>query len=258
MHAFPPQLSRFLRACRYGFAAILSLAATAYGIADPAAAADLAAARASITAGDAKRHVDALADDTFEGREAGSRGGRAAGAYIVEELARLGLEPAGDDVAGPDGVRQRSFFQPFSPAPSPPTAQPAPQAASKPPGGVMRNILALLPGQDPAVSGELVVASAHYDHVGYGNATNSFGPIGLIHNGADDNASGVAGLIEVAEACVRLPSRPRRTILFAFWDGEEKGLLGSSHFIRERPANRWPRAHGTVVVARRSASSVEE
>jgi hypothetical protein len=82
------------------------------------------------------------------------------------------------------------------------------------------------------VADELVVVGAHYDHVGYGNAGNSYGPFGFVHNGADDNASGVAGLIELAEAIEQLPQRPRRPILFAFWDGEEKGLLGSSHFVR--------------------------
>lgn len=54
---------------------------------------------------------------------------------------------------------------------------------------------------------EVVVVGAHYDHVGYGTSANSYGPTGHIHNGADDNASGVAGLLEVAEACTLLPQR---------------------------------------------------
>jgi len=165
-----------------------------------------AAALASIRAVDAGRHVATLADDAFEGREGGSRGGRAAASYIVEQLERLGLEPAGDG---------GSFYQSF---------------------GGMRNVLALLPGSDPERSRELIVVGGHYDHVGYGNSRTSYGPFGFVHNGADDNASGVAGLLEIAEAMQRLPARPRRTILFAFWDGEEKGLLGSSHFLRVRPA----------------------
>lgn len=187
------------------------LALTAAHHAAPAAEM-LSAAHASIRAADAGRHVAALADDAFEGREGGSRGGRAAGAYIVAEIERLretaggGLEPAGD--AG-------SFYQAF---------------------GTMRNILVLQPGSDPAAADELVVVGAHYDHVGYGNADNSYGPFGFVHNGADDNASGVAGLLELMEAMQRLPQRPRRPILFAFWDGEEKGLLGSRHFLRVRPA----------------------
>ena len=167
----------------------------------------MAAARSSIQAADAQRHVSALADDAFEGREGGSRGGRAAGAYIVGHLEKLGLEPAGDN---------GSYFQQF---------------------GGMRNILALARGSDPAVANELVVIGAHYDHVGYGNSSNSYGPFGFVHNGADDNASGVAGLIEISEAMQHLPQRPRRPILIAFWDGEEKGLLGSYHFLRVRPAS---------------------
>ena len=170
------------------------------------AAERMSAAHSSIQADEASRHVHALADDAFEGREGGSRGGRAAGAYIVAALERLAVEPAGDN---------GTFFQNF---------------------GGMRNILALVPGADPAVAKELVVIGAHYDHVGYGNASNSNGPTGYIHNGADDNASGVAGLLEIAEAIGHLPGRPRRSILIAFWDGEEKGLLGSYHFLRVRPA----------------------
>jgi len=187
------------------------LALTAANHAVPAAEM-LSAAHASIRAADAGRHVAALADDAFEGREGGSRGGRAAGAYIVAEIERLretfagGLEPAGD--AG-------SFYQAFN---------------------AMRNILVLQPGSDAKAADELVVVGAHYDHVGYGNADNSYGPFGFVHNGADDNASGVAGLLELMEAMQRLPVRPRRPILFAFWDGEEKGLLGSHHFLRVRPA----------------------
>lgn len=163
-------------------------------------------APASITAADAARHTQALADDAFEGREGGSRGGRAAAAYLVEQIEPLGFEPAGDG---------GSFYQAF--------------------GNGLRNLLAFLPGSDPLLANEVVVVGAHYDHVGYGTAQNSFGPFGFVHNGADDNASGVAGLIEIMEAVQRLPGPPRRSILFAFWDGEEKGLLGSRHFLRVRP-----------------------
>jgi hypothetical protein len=184
------------------FAALLALVSHPLA----ASAAELLAARATIRADDAKRHVSALADDAFEGREGGSRGGRAAGSYIIDQLTRLGLEPAGDG---------GGFYQSF---------------------GGMRNILALVRGSDPAVAGELVVIGAHYDHVGYGNSANSYGPFGFVHNGADDNASGVAGLLEIAEAIQHLPAKPRRPILIAFWDGEEKGLLGSYHFVRVRPA----------------------
>jgi len=66
------------------------------------------------------------------------------------------------------------------------------------------------------------------------------GPIGYIHNGADDNASGAAGLLELIEAFSRLGVRPKRTILFVFWDAEEQGLLGSKHWV----------AHPTIALDR--------
>ncbi len=158
----------------------------------------------SITTDDLRRHAEALADDTFEGREAGSRGGRAAAGYIGREFQRHKL--AGG--AGPGG-----YYQSF--------------------GAQYRNILGLLEGSDPQLKREVIVIGAHYDHVGYGTAQNSYGPTGYIHNGADDNASGVAGLMEIVEAFSRLETRPKRTILFAYWDGEEKGLLGSKHWVSQ-------------------------
>jgi len=182
----------------------IAVALLAAAAAPTPAAEKLSAAHASIRATEAGRHIHALADDAFEGREGGSRGGRAAGTYIVDQIAKFGLEPAGDG---------GGYYQSF---------------------GGMRNILALVRGSDPQLAGELIVVGAHYDHVGYGNSSNSFGPFGYVHNGADDNASGVAGLIEVAEALQHLPARPRRSILIVFWDGEEKGLLGSRHFLRVR------------------------
>ncbi len=165
-------------------------------------AADVQSAANSITKDEVKRYVDVLADDTFEGREVGSRGGHAAGNYLAKAFEDYGLKPAGD---------QGSYFQVFN--------------------GRSRNILGMLEGSDPQLKNEVIILGAHYDHVGYGRANNSFGPFGYIHNGADDNASGVAGLLEVVDAFKRLPRAPKRSILFALWDGEEAGLLGSRHWL---------------------------
>jgi hypothetical protein len=159
-------------------------------------------AAAVITTDAVKHHVEVLADDTFEGREAGSRGGRAAGLYIVKQIEAAGL---------PGGGPKDSYYQPF--------------------GAGYSNILAMLAGSDVEYKDQVIVVSAHYDHVGYGTRRNSFGPIGMIHNGADDNASGVSLLIEVIDAFSRLGQAPKRSVLFAFWDGEEKGLLGSVHWV---------------------------
>jgi hypothetical protein len=159
------------------------------------------AAMSFIAADEIKQYVGTLADDTFEGRESGSRGNRAAGIYLVERLKKMGLLGG-----GPKG----SFYQSF---------------------GSYSNILAFVEGRDPALKEQTIVVSAHYDHVGYGTSRNSYGPIGLIHNGADDNASGVVGSVEVANAVSHLAEKTRRSILFAFWDGEEKGLIGSQHWL---------------------------
>ncbi len=170
------------------------------------------AAVLSITTQEVKDHVGVLADDTFEGRAAGSRGNRAAGIYIVQRLKKFGVHGGGP---------KQTFYQTFA---------------------TYHNILGLVEGSDPTLKDQTIVISAHYDHVGYGKPGNSFGPLGRIHNGADDNASGVAGLLEVAGAVGRLPEKPKRSILFAFWDGEEGGLIGSKHWVDHPtiPLNRVP------------------
>ena len=160
-------------------------------------------ARSSITSSELLGHVSFMADDMLEGREAGSRGSHAAAKYIVDRLKEAEIRPAG--VGG-------NYRQPF--------------------GGNSHNLLALIEGHDPNLKNEFIIVGAHYDHVGYGNQRNSYGPIGYIHNGADDNASGVAAVLETIDALTRSSYQPRRSILFAFWDGEEKGLLGSKHWLR--------------------------
>jgi hypothetical protein len=99
-----------------------------------------------------------------------------------------------------------------------------------------RNVVGRLPGSDPALASEIVVIGAHYDHVGLGGH-GSLDPRagGEIHNGADDNASGTAGMLELAQAFAG--ARPRRTILFMGFSGEERGLLGSEHFVKHAPVS---------------------
>jgi hypothetical protein len=150
-----------------------------------------------------RQHCEFLASDTLEGRETGTHGGEAAGAYIVGVLRKEKHALP----AAPDG----DYFQPFPPN--------------------SRNILVRIPGGDAALRREYVVVGAHYDHVGYGNSRNSRGPIGYIHNGADDNASGTAALLELVDAFCSLDLPTKRSLLFIFWDGEEAGLLGSQYWM---------------------------
>lgn len=160
------------------------------------------AALESIAVSDLTRHVGYLAHEGLEGREAGSRGGRLAADYLASEMRRIGLAPAGD--AG-------GYIQAFTPN--------------------YRNLLGIAEGSDPVLKREVIFVCAHYDHVGYGTPRNSRGPVGYVHPGADDNASGTAGLMELAEALVLLGERPKRTVLFALTDAEEKGLLGMKHWF---------------------------
>jgi hypothetical protein len=96
----------------------------------------------------------------------------------------------------------------------------------------VRNVIGVLPGSDPARAKEAVVVGAHYDHLGLGGA-HSLSPemAGQIHNGADDNASGTAAVIEIGRLAVGARQRFPRTAIFMAFAGEELGLLGSTHWV---------------------------
>lgn len=97
---------------------------------------------------------------------------------------------------------------------------------------VMRNVCGLLRGSDPVLANEAIVVSAHLDHVGIGGSGED-----RIHNGADDDATGVCGVLSLADAFSAMRERPKRSLLFVTFWGEEKGLLGSRQFCEEPP---WP------------------
>ncbi len=94
--------------------------------------------------------------------------------------------------------------------------------------GGQKNIIAMKEGEDPELKNEYVILSAHYDHIGLGTPQDSLGGTGKIHPGADDNASGTSGLMELAYALQ--PLHHKRSILLINFDGEEAGLLGSKAF----------------------------
>ncbi len=167
-------------------------------------AAALEAAAATITTTELHNHAAFLADDALEGRAAGTRGGKAAAHYLETQLKAARLQPFGS---------RGSYLQPFSPN--------------------YQNLIGLVAGTDPKLRDEYILVGAHYDHVGYGSQQNSNGPVGYIHNGADDNASGVSTTLEVIDALSRSNWQPRRSIIFAFWDGEEVNLNGSRYWVRQ-------------------------
>jgi hypothetical protein len=93
------------------------------------------------------------------------------------------------------------------------------------------NVIGVLPGSDPKLKDEAIVIGAHYDHLGRGGQGSLAPREGDIHHGADDNASGVAGLLELARVLSSQNPKPRRTIVFIAFSGEEEGLIGSSYYV---------------------------
>lgn len=186
----------------------------------------------SIQQKDAENYLGFLADDLLEGRDAGMRGGKIAARYIVSLLQEWGISPL-----QPDG-----YYQPFDaamvtkPDRGPWEVHPDSIQKIKDRGAHrlrhMNNILAAIPGKR---SHEYVIIGAHYDHEGI--LEDIAGD--PLYNGADDNASGVTAVLQIAKAFVASGQQPERTVIFAFWDGEEKGLLGSRHFMLnwQKPAD---------------------
>lgn len=161
-----------------------------------------------------------LAGDALQGRGSGTLFELRAGQYIASQLQRLGVRPMGDT----DAKGKRTFIQSvdlgrFSLAsPLNPTAR-APRRTW--------NVLGALPGSDPQGSKEIVLLSAHMDHLGVRpDAPGS----DKIFNGADDDASGCLAVLELARALAQGP-RSRRTVYFAFFGSEELGGLGAQHFV---------------------------
>ena len=162
-------------------------------------------------------HVRFLAAPELGGRASGSPQGHVAGRYIAAEFAKVGLAPAGID---------DDFAQPFDRVDATPTVR-GDNRVYEVRKVVCRNQLAWLPGTDPELAAEFVLVGAHYDHLGtIGDA---------VYHGADDNASGVAGLLAVARALAHGDAKPRRSVLFAAFDAEERGLAGSEYFARHPP-----------------------
>lgn len=91
------------------------------------------------------------------------------------------------------------------------------------------NVVGILPGTDPKLKNEAIVIGAHYDHLGRGGEGSLAPREGEIHHGADDNASGTAGMLELAR--IFSAQKPRRTMVFIAFSGEEEGLIGSNYYV---------------------------
>ncbi len=153
--------------------------------------------------------IQYLSSDKLMGRGLGTPYLDSAAQYIADKFKAYGLQPMGD-----------SYFQTFKHNfPN----KPGPQDLT------LKNVIAVIPGTDPNLKESPVVVSAHYDHLGLGWPDVHAGDEGKIHHGADDNASGISILLELAKNMSKL--KPKRTIVFAAFTGEEAGLIGSRYFV---------------------------
>jgi len=153
-----------------------------------------------------KDHVYYLASDSLMGRGFGTEGGRMAAKYIADKFKEVGLTPW-------QGQYLHSFI--------------SSSMMLKTEGA---NIIGWVEGNDPVLKNEYIVLGAHYDHVAYTIVNGEK----VVYNGADDNASGVASIIEIGRWLVLNRDKLKRSVIIIAFDGEEAGLIGSSHLVNNK------------------------
>ncbi len=146
-----------------------------------------------------------LASDDLKGRDTGSEGILAAAKYLQNRLHEIGVQPYKGD-----------FFDDFDAK-----------------GARAFNVVGMLPGTDGVLKNEIVVIGAHYDHIGFMKAVAG----DSLANGANDNATGTASVLAIAQALKQIDFN-RRTVVFALFSAEEKGLLGSKHLAKRMKAEK--------------------
>ena len=180
----------------------------------------------TINRSSAEATINFLASDELQGREAGFHGSRVTSEYIVSLLQWMGVSPLADCYFQPFDAyrkeRQKKGRLEVHPDSIAKLKQEVHQKLS------MRNVLGMIPGKNTK---EYVIVGAHFDHLGIDPALDG----DQIYNGADDNASGVSAVLQIARAFLASGQQPERNVIFAFWDGEEKGLLGSKYFVQTCP-----------------------
>jgi hypothetical protein len=162
-----------------------------------------------ISANSLRGHLSFIASDLLEGRATPSRGLDLAAEYIAAQFRRAGLEPAGDD-----GYYQTADMSEVKPEKYADNSLKA------------RNVIGLLRGSDPVLKNTYVLVTAHYDHLGM----KPDGTGDRIFNGANDDGSGTVSVIELASALATLQPRPKRSIVFMTFFGEEEGTRGSLYY----------------------------
>ena len=154
-----------------------------------------------------RKVVEVLAADSLRGRAYKSKELLVAQRYISEQFKQVGLKPIGSSF-----IQSVEWHDQY--------------------GGELKisNIVGVIEGNDPVLKNEYIVVGAHYDHVGYSADKDT-----VIYNGADDNASGVSGIIELSRIILASGAKPDRSILIVAFDAEEAGLVGSRKFVENSP-----------------------
>ncbi len=156
-----------------------------------------------------KEHVRILTADSLQGRGLGTAGIDIARHYISDQFREIGLSHFGDDYLQNFDTRIGLAWVPAV------------------------NIIGYLEGNDPELKDEYIVIGAHYDHLGFTRSNDTK----TIFPGADDNASGVAGVFELAKHFSEHPDQLKRSIIFIAFDAEESGLRGARHFVENSPVD---------------------
>lgn len=153
-----------------------------------------------------KKHVYYLASDSLEGRGLATESGRKAAEYIAQYFLEIGLETIGE-----------SYFHPFN----------ARVGQTMLEG---RNVVGIVEGNDPILKNEYIVLGAHFDHIAYKMVDGEK----VVYNGADDNASGTSGVMEIGRALAKIKGGLKRSVVLVAFDGEESGLIGSGKFVKQK------------------------
>lgn len=169
------------------------------------------------------RHDKYLSSDKLEGRFPGTKGNNEAAAYIKKHFKKYGLKAFYDD-----------YYQTFR------LFVKEGINKMKSDSVATQNVVGYIEGSDPVLKNEFIVIGAHYDHWGWGGkgSGSKKKDAVAIHNGADDNASGVSALLCIAQELSKSSIQPKRSIIFISFSGEEEGLLGSKYFVNHLPVKK--------------------
>jgi hypothetical protein len=168
---------------------------------------------------DFSQHLHYLASDSLQGRLSGSRYDSLAAAYIRAKLLEYGYAPLCED--GWQSFEYKAIKR----------------TTNKQETRFSRNVVMIRTPYDTSACAETVVLGAHFDHLGLGGWGSRRRDTVAVHNGADDNASGVAMVLELAKKIAQYSAPLKMNVVIAAFDAEEQGLLGSKHFVKNLPAH---------------------